>query len=222
VGSVETVRSRNGVVTSPHHLASESGAEILRQGGNAIEAALAMAATLTVVYPHMNTIGGDGFWLIADETGALRGLAGAGQAGRGYSAQMYLEQGFKRIPERGPLAINTVAGIVGLWHSAHEYSRVQWKGRFSWKRLLEDAVGYAERGFPLSQDQCEVLHERRREIEKQHGFADTFIAPLSRTEPGAVFRQLALARTLKQLQSEGGESFYRGPRAERGWKLVVG
>ncbi len=213
--SGQRARSRGGVVTSPHSLASESGAKVLRRGGNAIEAALATAATLAVVYPHMNSIGGDGFWLIADEAGCVRGLDGAGAAGRDYSIHTYLRQGLEKIPERGPLAANTVAGIVGLWQSAYEHSCAQWKGRLSWGDLLEDAVNYAARGFPLSEDHCEVLRERRSEIETRPGFAEAFLAPLPEVQPGVPFVQPALARTLSQLQSEGGESFYRGPLAAR-------
>jgi gamma-glutamyltranspeptidase len=64
---LNTPRARRGMVTSPHHLASEAGLRVLREGGNAIEATLAMAASLTVVYPHMNSLGGDGFWLISKD-----------------------------------------------------------------------------------------------------------------------------------------------------------
>ena len=64
---LNTPRSRRGMVTSPHHLASEAGLRVLREGGNAVEATLAMAASLPVVYPHMNSIGGDGFWLISKD-----------------------------------------------------------------------------------------------------------------------------------------------------------
>ena len=215
MGSVETVRSRSGVVTSPHTLASASGAAVLRRGGNAIEAALATAATLAVVYPHMCSIGGDGFWLIADESGGLRGLDGAGPAGRNYSAQTYLKQGLERIPERGPAAVNTVAGLVELWNSAYEYSRAKWNGRFSWGDLLEDAANYAERGFGLSRDHCEVLSERRGEIEHLPGFAAVFIAPVAKADPAVTFAQPALGATLRQLQREGGDSFYRGALAAR-------
>lgn len=211
----QIARSLDGVVTSPHRLASESGAKVLRRGGNAIEAALATAATLAVVYPHMCSIGGDGFWLIADEEGRIRGLDGAGPAGRNYSVHTYLHQGVERIPERGPLAANTVAGVVSLWQSAYEYSCTQWKGRLAWGDLLEDAVNYAAGGFPLSQDHCEVLRERRSEVEEQPGFAATFLKPLANLQPGTPFAQPALARTLKQMQNEGGESFYRGPLAAR-------
>jgi len=207
--------SRDGVVTSPHALATQSGLKVLRQGGNAIEAALATAATLAVVYPHMNSLGGDGFWLVADGVGWVRGISGAGPAGRAYTARFYLDQGFKQIPERGPLAANTVAGIVGLWHAAYEHSRSVWGGQFSWGDLLEDAVTYAEQGFPLSKDHWEVLCEQRTQLESIREFRQVFLADGEHLSPGQIFVQPQLARTLKQLQSEGAESFYRGPLASR-------
>ena len=79
---LNTPRARRGMVTSPHHLASEAGLRVLREGGTAIEATLAMAATLAVVYPHMTSIGGDGFWLIAPPGKPVIGIDACGAAGR--------------------------------------------------------------------------------------------------------------------------------------------
>ena len=77
---IETPRGRRGMVTAPHHLAAQAGLAILRDGGNAIEAMVAMAATIAVVYPHMNSIGGDGFWLIRDARGRVRAIEACGPA----------------------------------------------------------------------------------------------------------------------------------------------
>src|SRR5437764_9181667 len=92
---------RRGVVAAPHHLAAETGRAILTEGGNALEAMVAMAATIAAVYPHMNHIGGDGFWLLREPSGRVRALMGAGPAGAKASMAFYREHGQDVIPARG-------------------------------------------------------------------------------------------------------------------------
>ncbi|MGB8712282.1 MAG: gamma-glutamyltransferase, partial [Onishia taeanensis] len=116
-----TTRAYGGMTVAPHHLAAQAGRDILNEGGNAVEAMVAMASTIAVAYPHMNGIGGDGFWLIhepgkpplaIDASGPAAGLATRTcYAEKGYSA----EQG---IPSRGPLAALTMAGTLGGWQLA--------------------------------------------------------------------------------------------------------
>ena len=100
---LNTPRSRRGMVTSPHHLASEAGVRVLREGGNAIEAAVAMAASLAVVYPHMTSIGGDGFWLISAKGRRPVAVDACGGAAKAATAEMYASLGHTAIPQRGPL-----------------------------------------------------------------------------------------------------------------------
>ena len=95
---------RRGVVCAPHAAAVEDGRAILAEGGNAIEAMLAMAASIAAVYPHMNHIGGDGFWLIREPSGRVRALMGAGRAGARATPRFYRDAGYDEIPARGPLA----------------------------------------------------------------------------------------------------------------------
>src|SRR6266545_933465 len=107
------VRAGQGVVSSPHRLASEAGLAAMRAGGNAIDAAVATAATIAVVYPHMNGIGGDSFWLIHDGAGRrLRGLAAAGRAVGDASLERYRSRYGAAIPARGGPAALTVPGTV--------------------------------------------------------------------------------------------------------------
>ena len=113
---LNTPRSRRGMVTSPHHLASEAGLRVLREG-TAIEATLAMAASLPVVYPHMNSIGGDGFWLISKDGKAPIAVDGCGASGTGRDSGFLQEQRAFSDPPRGPLAANTVRHAVGLGRS---------------------------------------------------------------------------------------------------------
>ena len=105
---MRTARSKNGMVSAPHALAAQSGASILAEGGNAIEAALGVAATLCVVYPHMTGLGGDSFWLTAVPGSAPIAVDGAGRAGAAVNPELYHERGLAAIPWRGPLAANTV------------------------------------------------------------------------------------------------------------------
>src|ERR1700744_6170501 len=112
---LHTAGRHRGVVCAPHSAAVEAGRQILAEGGNAIEAMLAMAASIAAVYPHMNHIGGDGFWLVREPSGRGRALMGAGPAGGKATPTFYREHGHHEIPSRGPLAALTVPAAVGGW-----------------------------------------------------------------------------------------------------------
>src|SRR6188474_3612822 len=112
---------RRGVVAAPHAAAVEDGRAILAEGGNAIEAMLAMAASIAVVYPHMNGIGGDGFWLVREPSGRVRALMAAGRAGELARPELYRE--YETIPSRGPLAALTVPGAISGWMLALEAAK---------------------------------------------------------------------------------------------------
>src|ERR1039457_1156976 len=100
--NLHTAGQRRGVVAAPHAAAVEDGRAILAEGGNAIEAMIAMAASIAAVYPHMNHVGGDGFWLIREPSGRVRALMGAGRAGAKATLQLYRHAGHPQIPSRGP------------------------------------------------------------------------------------------------------------------------
>src|SRR5438876_12097025 len=102
---------RRGVVCAPHSAAVEDGRAILAEGGNALEAMLAMAASIAAVYPHMNHLGGDGFWLIREPSGRVRAIMAAGPAALQAKPELYRD--YESIPPRGPLAALTVPGAVG-------------------------------------------------------------------------------------------------------------
>src|ERR1700712_85927 len=112
---LNTPRATRGMVTSPHHLASEAGLRVLREGGNAIEATVAMAATLAVVYPHMTSIGGDGFWLVAPPGRDPQAVEACGSAAAKATPALYKMHAHETIPWRGPLAANTVAATLSGW-----------------------------------------------------------------------------------------------------------
>src|SRR6201996_9205590 len=107
---LHTASHRRGVVCAPHAAAVETGRSILAEGGNAIEAMVAMAATIAAVYPHMNHIGGDGFWLIRERSGRVRALMAPGRAGTNARRELYRDH--EAIPARGPLAALTAPGAI--------------------------------------------------------------------------------------------------------------
>ncbi|PZU11695.1 gamma-glutamyltransferase family protein [Sphingomonas sp.] len=198
---LETPRSYRGMVTSPHHLASQAGLDILKEGGTAVEAAVAMAAALAVVYPHMTGIGGDGFWLVAEPDGRVRGIDACGRAAA--AADLSLYAGCDAIPTRGSLAANTVAGTISGWQAALSFS----PGRLPLSRLLRDAIHHAEAGAPVSRSFVETLAAKRHELADLPGFLDAY------TADGSRLRQLRLGETLRRIAEDGCDSYYRGALA---------
>ncbi len=202
-------QSLRGMVTSPHHLASEAGLRILRAGGNAVEAAVATAAVLAVIYPHMNGIGGDSFWLVAEPGRKPVGIRAAGFSGAAVDAGLFRKHEHTSIPARGPLSSNTVAGTVAGWGSALDLA-ASWGSPLPVEKLLAEAVFHAEAGFPVSTFQSEVSQTHLEILGGVPGFADHFLLDGRATPAGTLLKQPALARTLKRLGDEGLDSFYRG------------
>jgi oxamate amidohydrolase len=201
---------RRGVVCAPHHAAVEAGRAILAEGGNALEAMVAMAAAIAAVYPHMNHIGGDGFWLIREPSGRVRALLAAGPAGANARIELYREQGYDEIPPRGPLAALTVPGAVGGWMLALEAARAQ-GAKLPLDILLGAAIRHARDGYAVSRSQARLTAEKLSELKDGPGFAAAFLvdggdAP----KAGATLRQAALAATLDHLANAGLGDFYRG------------
>lgn len=211
----ETARATRGMVVAPHHLAAEAGLAVLRDGGNAIEAMVAAAATIAVVYPHMNGLGGDNFWLISEGARPPIGIDACGAAAGLATRDFYREQGHERsIPSRGPLAALTVAGAVSGWRSALDQS-AKWGGRLPLSRLLEDATHYARNGFPASATQVKNNIGKRAELESVPGFAATFMPSGQQPGIGELFLLGQLAGTLSHLAEAGLDDFYRGDLARQ-------
>ncbi|CAN7198304.1 gamma-glutamyltransferase [Acidovorax sp. LjRoot66] len=210
---LHSLQSRGGMVTAPHHLAAQAGAAVLREGGNAVEAMVATAAAIAVVYPHMNSLGGDGFWLIhtpgAAAPVAVRACGGAAQAA---DAAFYQAHGDAAIPTRGPRAALTVAGAIGGWAEALEVARA-WGGKpLPLARLLEDAIRHAREGMPITTSQVELTRTKWAELEHVPGFAAAF-APEGQPRRGDTLRQPRIAATLQRLAEAGLHDFYRGDLA---------
>jgi gamma-glutamyltranspeptidase len=196
------------MVSAPHHLATQAGVAVLRQGGNAIEAMVAAAAAIAVVYPHMNGIGGDCFWLIVPPNTAPIGIQACGPAGRAVTIDLYRSLGLDSIPARGPLAANTVDGAVGGWITALEISS-EMGGCLPVETLLADAIFHAERGFPVSRSFTETLADKGDELRAVPGFASAF------TPQGQILKQPRLAAVLRALARAGLDDFYRGEVGRR-------
>jgi gamma-glutamyltranspeptidase len=205
----ETIVGEKGMVVAPHRAAAEAGAEILRAGGNAIEAAIAAAATLAVVYPHMNGIGGDGFWLIREPGKEPRYLEACGGAGSGATIRSYRDKGYDAVPSRGPDAALTVAGAVSGWQTAFELSQ-SLGGRLDRPTLLANAVAHAKAGVAVTRSQARLTAEHHEALSEQPGFAEIFLVDGKAPEAGALLRQERLADTLDHLAHAGFPDFYRG------------
>lgn len=205
--------SPHGMAVAPHHLASQSAVAVLRDGGTAIEAMVAAAATIAVVYPHMNGLGGDGFWLIVPPEGEPIAIDASGAAGTLATLEAYA--GLTQIPHRGPQAALTVAGTVSGWDEALKVSHSLGGKALPLARLLEDAIGYARDGIPVTDSQAAATAAKFAELHHLPGFDAVFLQDGAPPQAGSRFYQPALAATLKQLSSEGLDSFYRGPLAQR-------
>jgi gamma-glutamyltranspeptidase/glutathione hydrolase len=206
---LHTAGHAKGVVCAPHAAAVEDGRQILAEGGNAIEAMLAMAASIAAVYPHMNHIGGDGFWLIRERSGRVRALMGAGRAGAKATIALYRDAGFDEIPARGPLAALTVPGTVAAWLLASEAAKAQ-GGRLPLDVLLGAATKRAREGYEVTRSQARLTAEKLPEMDKAAGFREAFLVDGKPPEVGARIKQTALAATLDHLSHAGLDDFYRG------------
>jgi oxamate amidohydrolase len=198
-----------GIVAAPHYAAAEAGRAVLAEGGNALEAMVAMAAMIAVVYPHMNHVGGDGFWLIHEPGGPVRALMAAGRAGAKATPELYREHGYQLIPVRGPLAALTVPGAVSGWTLACEMAR-SLGGRLPLDVLLDCAIREAREGYTPSRSQIQLTTDKLAELKDIPGFAATFLADGTPPQNAAMLKQREFAATLEHLAHAGFDDFYRG------------
>jgi len=207
--TLATIRGARGMVTAPHHLAARSGCDVLKDGGSAVEAAVAVAATLAVVYPHMTGIGGDSFWLVAEPDGAVHAVHGCG--GAAAAADLSLYAGHAAVPTRGPLAANTVAGTLSGWAAMLESGG----GRLPLARLLRDAIQYAETGVIVTAGGAAIAAAKGDELRPQPGAYAAIFEPEGRPlREGERLDQPALAATLRSIAENGVADFYTGALAD--------
>jgi gamma-glutamyltranspeptidase/glutathione hydrolase len=206
---IDTPTFSRAAAAAPHILAAETGRNILAEGGNAIEAMIGMAATIAMVYPHMNSIGGDGFWLIRDPKGRVRYIEACGFAGRRATIPYYRGLGYDAIPPRGPLAALTVPGAIGGWALAQDLAKTL-GARLPLADLLRDAIRFGREGYAQSRSEAHGKPFEFDMLKDAPGFAARFLVDGKFPEPGTIRRAERLSDTLEQLAHAGLDDFYRG------------
>ncbi len=201
----------NGAVSSPHYLATQTGQEVLKKGGHAVDAAIAMNAVLCVVYPHMAGLGGDLFSLVWDkETNKVEALNGSGRSGEKASIEFYKSKNLKEIPTRGVLSANTVPGTVSAWKKLHDRY-----GKLSWESLFENSIHYARDGFPISEKLCEFVFQHEKLLRGSEETEKVYFPDGSLPSAGTRFIQKDLAESLRKISVDGPDVFYNGELGEK-------
>jgi gamma-glutamyltranspeptidase/glutathione hydrolase len=197
----------HAAVAAPHSLAAAAGRDVLLHGGNAIEAMVAMAASIAMVYPHMNAIGGDGFWIIRDPKGKTRAIEACGFAGEKATREAYEKLG--GIPTRGPMAALTVPGAIGGWKAALELSAAL-GGRLPLGDLLGAAIAQGREGVAVSASEQRSQPRDGGALYDAPNFRATYFHEGEPPKAGAMRKQVKLADTLAHLAAAGLDDFYRG------------
>src|SRR5690606_19707801 len=200
------VMGRRGAVATSHPLAAQIGLRILQEGGNAVDAAVATAAALTVLEPTSNGIGGDAFALVWDGK-KLHGLNASGRAPMALSPEVFAAQGLTKVPTDGWLPV-TVPGAVSAW-----VARTRRFGSMPLKRLLEPAARYAEEGHPVPPVIAGHWRAAAARFAGRDDWRQTFLPWGRPPEPGEIFACPDQARTLRLIGESDGEAFYRGELA---------
>jgi len=207
--------SKKGMVATSQPLAAQAGLEVLKKGGNAVDAAVATAASLTVLEPTSNGIGGDGFAIIwKDEE--MHGLNSSGPSPRNIDIETVKDKGYDEMPKFGWIPV-TVPGIPGAWSSLCEEH-----GELPFEEVLEPAISYAEEGYPISpilgkywKGAYKSYKEAIGGKDKFNNWFDTF-APKGRAPGiGEMWRSEDHAKTLREIAETKAESFYKGKIAEK-------
>jgi gamma-glutamyltranspeptidase/glutathione hydrolase len=195
----------HGIVACPHHLASQAGVDILKKGGTAVDAAIGANAVLNVVYPHMCGIGGDAFWLIYDAAEKdLTFLNASGHSPYAADIDSFRKAGMKSVPLRGLLPV-TVPGAVDGWFEAHGRY-----GKLSLPAVLDPAIQYARKGYPVSHILSFKIQEAAAELAR-HPFSKSLYLPQGKApRPGDLLTNAGLAASLEKISREGRDVFYRG------------
>ena len=203
------VRSTHGMVASSQPLASQIGLEVLKRGGNAADAAVAMAAALNVTEPNMTGIGGDAFAMVySSKTKTIEALNSTGRAPRALTLDYFSKNNLTTMPTKGMAAI-TVPGAVEAWTRLLEKY-----GTMKFADLLQPAIALAENGFPVAEKIAEDWIPEVGKLKETPAAASTFLVNGGAPPPGTVFVQKNLAKSLRALAQGGRDAFYKGPLAK--------
>ncbi len=196
-----------GIVAAPQFLAAQAGSEILRAGGNAVDAAIAANAVMGVTQPYVNGMGGDLFALVYEaKSGKLYGLNASGWTPKALTIEYLHAHGIDKLD---PISVHTITvpGCVGGWDAlAHRF------GTLPLKQLLGPAISYAENGFPLAEKNARYWLSKK--LLKQPGYAQTYLPGGSAPQLGDVFKNPALGESLRQVAARGRDAFYNGKLTE--------
>ncbi|MGE5652673.1 MAG: gamma-glutamyltransferase [Bacillota bacterium] len=205
-----SVFAKNGMVASAHPLASAVGIKVLQDGGNAVDAAIAMAGVTGVVLPAMSGLGGDAFMIIYEaKTGKYTAINGAGINAKSATYEFFQEHGYKKMPLDGMLSV-AVPGAVAAYETA-----LKMFGSRPWIDLWGPAISLAENGHPVSAETASHIKGAREKIAKYPSSAAVYLKPNG--EPygaGEVIVQKDLAKSLRMVAEGGADVYYRGPIAE--------
>lgn len=199
------VIARNGMAATSHPLATQAALDILKKGGNAIDAAIAANAVLGVVEPTGAGIGGDIFALIwSGEKDKLYGLNGSGRSPRSLKMEYFKDNGFEFIPSYGPLPVS-VPGCVDGWYEMNEMF-----GHLSMKDILQPAINYARDGFPVTEVIAYSLAKNSELLKDFPNIKEVYMPGGKSPSKGEVFKNPLLASTLEKIVRGGRNEFYRG------------
>ena len=199
------VIAENGMVATSHPLATQIGIDILKKGGNAVDAAIAANAAIGLMEPTGNGIGGDLFAIIWIENNKkLYGLNASGRSPKNLKLEYFKNNGFSKIPAYGPLPVS-VPGCVDGWFEMHEKF-----GNLNMKQILEPAINYAENGFPVSELVSYYLGISAKNFGKYPNFNETYLINGFSPKKGQIFKNKDLANTLRIISDKGRSGFYEG------------
>ena len=199
------VRASHGMVATSQPLASQIGLDVLKRGGNAVDAAIAIAAVLNVTEPNMTGIGGDAFMMVySSKTKKLEGLNASGRAPRALNVDHFTAKKLTQIPTAGMEAI-TVPGAFDGWVTLLEKH-----GTMKLAELMAPAIDLAENGFPVMEKIAADWAWEEPRLKLNAAAASTFLVNGAAPPPGAIFVQKNLARTLRTIATGGRDAFYRG------------
>ena len=203
------VIAENGMAATSHPLATQAAIDILKDGGNAIDAAIAANAVLGLVEPTGCGIGGDLFAIIWDSnTNQLYGLNASGPAPKDMSIDFVKNKGLSKIPAYGALPV-TVPGAVGGWAEMHKRF-----GKINFSKLFDHAIHYAEEGFPVTELIAYYLERSSRNFAEYPNFANVWMPTGKTPKKGEIFKNADLASTYKKIANSYGNSFYQGDIAK--------
>ncbi|HSH20417.1 MAG TPA: gamma-glutamyltransferase, partial [Draconibacterium sp.] len=202
--------AQNGMACTSQPLATQVALDILKEGGNAIDAAIAANAVLGLVEPTGNGIGGDIFAIVWDaRTKKLYGLNGSGRSPYELTLKYFKDNGYEKIPATGPLSVS-VPGCVDGWFELNKKF-----GKLEMSEILAPAIRYARQGFPLTEVIAYYWQGNSRSLQKFPGFAEIYMPGGKAPAKGEIFKNPFLANTLELIGKEGRDVFYKGEIAEK-------